>query len=186
MKKLLSVVLLLAILNGRSDADRSLREAMDLRQRIQESSGCSFRSVVTADYGEMVHQFTLDCTVDAGGDMSFTVMAPESISEITGRVTENNGFLTFDSQVLAFPVLADGLIAPVISPWLAIRSLRSGYIVGVGEVSSGKHIQIDDSYQGQTVRLDYWTGEDGMPDRCEIIWLGRRILSVDFENFRFM
>jgi hypothetical protein len=43
---------------------------------------------------------------------------------------------------------------------------------------------IDDSYDSDPLRLDVRMDKDGNPISAEILWQGRRILSMEIENFQ--
>jgi hypothetical protein len=47
-------------------------------------------------------------------------------------------------------------------------------------------VAIDDSYGEDALHLDIWLDENDLPKRGEILWKGRRILSLDIENFVFL
>jgi hypothetical protein len=157
---------------------------MVMRQKLQ-SSGCHFRCTVTADYGDVIHVFCMDCEADSQGSVSFRVVSPESISGITGSVDRDQGKLTFDDKALAFDLLADGQLSPVSAPWVMIHTLRGGYLSSCAESGDGMLLCIDDSYREDPLRLDIHMNHDGIPMSAEILWQGRRILSIEVESFEF-
>ena len=154
-----------------------------MRQRLQ-GAACTFECTVTADYGEKIHVFSMRCAADLSGDMTFEVVSPESISGITGVVSNDKGKLTFDDKALAFELLADGQFSPVSAPWILIRTLRGGYLTSCTETHYGMLLCIDDSYDSDPLRLDVRMDKDGNPISAEILWQGRRILSMEIENFQ--
>jgi hypothetical protein len=154
-----------------------------MRQRLQ-GAACTFDCTVTADYGEKIHVFSMRCAADLSGDMTFEVVSPESISGITGVVSNDKGKLTFDDKALAFELLADGQFSPVSAPWILIRTLRGGYLTSCTETDYGMLLCIDDSYDSDPLRLDVRMDKDGNPISAEILWQGRRILSMEIENFQ--
>ncbi len=158
---------------------------MTMRQQLQ-SSGCSFDCTVTADYGEVIHRFSMRCSVDQKGTLIFAVLSPESISGITGQISQSKGKLTFDDKALAFDLLADGQLSPVSAPWVLIHTLRGGYLSSCAEIEGGMILSIDDSYDKDPLRLDIRMDEEGKPKTAEILWQGRRILSMEVENFEFV
>lgn len=183
MKRLLAALFVLIMLTGCAENGAELSRAMALREKLLKSNGCCFDAVITADYGEKIYTFGMKCEVDASGNLSFEVTEPATISGITGTISEKGGALKFDDQVLAFETLADGQITPVSAPWLLIHTLRSGYINACGENGSGLHMQIDDSYAEDALHMDIWTEKNDLPIRCEILWQGRRIVSIDVKDF---
>jgi hypothetical protein len=165
--------------------DDALDRALSMRQRLQ-SAACSFDCTVTADYGEKIHVFSMRCTAELTGDMTFEVLSPETITGITGIVSQSKGKLTFDDKALAFDLLADGQLSPVSAPWVLIHTLRGGYLSSCAEIEGGMILSIDDSYDKDPLRLDIRMDEDGKPETADILWQGRRILSMEVENFEFV
>lgn len=170
---------------GCSNSGAPLNSALSLRKEILNSTECSFHTTVTADYGEQLCDFSMDCLVDREGNLSFTVTAPETIAGITGTVSSAGGSITFDDRVLAFQTIADGQVSPVSAPWLLIKTLRSGYLRSCTYVDSGLEISIDDSYAEEALRLIILTRND-VPSSAEIFWQGRRVLTLTVENFNIL
>ncbi len=186
MKRLLPMLVLLLFLTGCAGQSSQIDHAIELRTELLKCDGCKFDAVITADYGDKVHTFTLSCQTDAVGAVTFEVSDPESIAGITGTVTEEGGKLTFDETALVFQLLADGQISPVSAPWLFVRSLRSGYIAASGKDGEYTRIEIDDSYKESALHFDVWLDVSDRPVRAEIIWQGRRIVSLDVRNFMLL
>lgn len=186
MKRLLIVCLIVILLTGCGGENAFINQAIDLRSRISESNECSFLAVVTADYGDSVYTFSMDCKREHDGSMTMTVTAPDTISGITAHISKGTGQLTFEDKALAFEMVADGQITPVSAPWLFMEALSGGFISTCGKDGAGMRIQIDDSYAGMPLDVDIWTGEDQLPVRAEMIWQGRRIVSIDIKDFVMM
>lgn len=186
MKKIFTVfMILLLILTGCNNGTEGLDRAMTVRQNLQQKA-CSFEAEITADYGDQVYTFVMLCNVIPDGDLEFTVSSPETIQGITGIIDGTGGKLTFDDTVLAFELLADGQITPVSAPWILIRTLRSGYIHAVQETDTGLKLVIDDSYEDDSLQLDIWLNAEDIPREAEILWQGRRIVSIKVNNFSYM
>lgn len=184
MKRLMGLVLVLLLLCGCTSTD-GMDRALAARSKFQSNS-CRFRATVAADYGDMIHTFVLDCEADTNGDMAFSVAAPDTISGITGRLTGESGFLTFDNEILAFDLLADGQLSPVSAPWVLVHTLRSGYLRSCAEAENGWHLTINDSYAEGALQVDIWLDSGNVPTGAEILWQGRRILTVRVESFEFL
>ena len=183
MKRVLAVLVVLLFLWGCSSDPSQLQRPMQLRERILKANRCSFDAEITADYGEKLHTFKLSCNLDSNGNIQFTVTDPASITGITGIINASGGALTFDDQVLSFPPLADGQVSPVCSPWLFWNTLCSGYIASCGKDGDYLRVMIDDSYEENPIQLDYWLNDSDVPIRSEILYKGKRILSMDVKNF---
>lgn len=185
MKKILLSLLVLSVLTGCRNRDNSLEQGLALREKMLQS-GCSFLAEITADYGDRTFSFQMLCNADMEGNLAFTVQKPESISGITGTVSAAGGKLTFENTVLAFSMVADGEISPVTSPWILTRTLQSGYVVSSVRESEGIHLTIHDSYEEDALLLDIWLDGNELPRYAEILWQGRRILSIKVDNFAFV
>ncbi len=140
---------------------------------------------MTADYGEEVYKFTMQCSQDAEGNFTFTVTQPDTISGISGTISDQDGHLTFDDQILLFETICEGQITPVTAPWLVIHTLRSGYLAACGKDGENLKLSIDDSYRDDALHLDIWADSMSVPIRGEILWKERRVLTVDIRNFEF-
>ena len=186
MKRLLPFILIVALIAGCSSNGSDMEHALQLRQKLTSSNGCTFTAVVTADYVEQVHVFTLACTSNSAGDVNFEVLEPESISGITGTIASDGGKLTFDETVLAFEHLADGQFSPVCAAWLMMRALRSGYLSACGSDGDYTKLSVDDSYRDDAMHLEIWLDGAHLPVRAEILWQGRRILSLEVKEFKFL
>ncbi len=184
MKRILCVLCLLVLLCGCAGQEDAMEEALSLRSALL-SRGAAFDADITADYGDRLYQFSLRCQVSAQGELTFQVTAPQTIAGISGTVSAAGGKLTFDDQALAFSLLADGQISPVSAPWILMQTLRGGYLTSCTRESGGIRVTIDDSYEEDALHLDIWLDEGGLPKRGEILWQGRRILSINIENFVF-
>lgn len=185
MKHLALLCLVTILLCGCSTNSAGLDRAMTLRGKLQQKE-VTFDVDITADYGDKIHTFSMACQADSKGNLKFTVAKPESITGITGTVSKGNGKLTFDNQVLAFDILADDLISPVSGPWVLVETLRSGYITSCSQENDLLRVAIDDSYAENALHLEIWLDSNDIPQRCEIYWQGRRLLSMAVRNFTFL
>lgn len=180
---LLAVVII--IMTGCKTKTDGLDRAMALRSKLLSSSGYSFDADITADYGDRLYTFSMNCRVDDSGTVAFTVTAPETLAGISGNIGENGGALTFDDTALAFDLLADGQFSPVSAPWLLVHTLCSGYLTSCAEIEGGWMLSIDDRYEDDALNLTVYLGADGLPFAAEAAWQGRRILSLTVKNFTF-
>jgi len=186
LKRLITLLLLVAVLSGCGRNGEELDRAMGLRAKLLAAQGVRFDAVITADYGDKHYTFALGCTADSQGDMQFTVLEPETIAGITGTLSKNSGKLTFADQALAFDIMADGQVSPVSGPWVLMKALRSGYLTSCDTEGDMLRLAVDDSYEADALHLDVWLGEQDAPVRGEIFWQGRRILSLEVKNFKIL
>ena len=186
MRALIAVLTCVVIfLTGCADQNAPIDKALKLRNEIESSNGCAFHTTVTADYGEKIYVFSMDCETDKEGNLSFTVTKPDTIDGVTGKISPSGGALTFDDQVLAFQTIADGAVSPVTAPWILIKTLKSGYFKGCAENENGFEISADDSYGDGALHLQI-NVKDNLPISGEIFWNGRRVLTMLVEEFRFL
>ncbi len=183
--RLAAVLMVFVFLSGCSGGSAPLDRALSLRSKILSSNGCSFRAGITADYGDKVYTFSMDCQTDKEGNLTFSVIEPGTIAGITGKVSNRGGAITFDDKVLAFQTMADGQVTPVTGPWLFMKALRSGYINGCTDGEGKFQISIDDSYEENALRLNVWI-ENHLPVSAEIFWQGRRVLTLSVEDFTYL
>ena len=102
LKKAVTILLTVSFLSGCAGQNRDLERGIELRTQLLGSSGCSFDADITADYGDKVYSFSLQCQADDGGNLRFTVTKPDSIAGIQGSVDGTDGALTFDGIALPF------------------------------------------------------------------------------------
>ena len=94
--------------------------------------------------------------------------------------------MTFDSEILAFPIVADGYITPVSLPWLFVRTLQGGYIKAGGNDGEFYKVQMDDSYEEDPMTIDIWLDDKNLPIHCDLLWDNRRILSAEIKSFALL
>lgn len=184
MKKTAAMLLaVLMLLCGCANAQNQINRAVELRSRLLGSS-CSFTVAITADYGDKVHMFTMDCEGDPQGNITFTVTQPETISGITGTIDQDGGKLTFDDFALQFDLLADDQVSPVSAPWILLKTLRGGYLTSAGEEGDLLRVTINDSYEEDALQLDIWLDAENKPVQADVLYDGSRILSLTVSNFQ--
>lgn len=186
MKRFAAAVICVILLLGCGKIHNGMDGAISFRQRLVSSEQCRFDCMITADYGSQIYTFSMECSFDNSGTMTFCVQQPESIQGISGKIEAGNGLLTFDDQALSFPLLADGYLSPVSAPWFFVKALRGGYIHSCTLTEEGYQLTLNDSYEERPLQLTIWTDEDYSPNSCEFLWDGRRILSLVVRNFSCM
>ena len=186
MKKLAAMLIALVILTGCTGKGNEMDRAMGLRAALLGSEGCTFTAHLCADYGDELHEFTLYCEGKNSGDLGFRVEEPESIEGITGRFQGEKGELTFDDMAVAFPLLADGQVTPVSGPWILLKTLLGGYLTACNQEGDLLHLTISDSYAEDALQLEIWLDGEDRPVQAEILYGGRRILTMEIENFQIL
>ena len=179
------ILILVLFMTGCTNQNADFDRALALRNQILNASGCSFHAVITADYGDSIYKFAMQCSADSNGDMTFTVLQPESIAGITGTISNEGGEITYDGTVLAFSLLADGLVAPVSTPWLWMKALKGGYISTCIPENGGYRLSLDDSYANDTLHMDIFLRNGNIPEKAEIFWKGQRMIILDISDFQY-
>ena len=185
MRRAAALILAVLLLSGCGTQD-DLDRVISLRERLLNCESCSFTAKITADYADELYTFSMQCAVDNQGEVVFTVLQPDSISGITGKIGAEGGKLTFDGQVLAFPLLADGQLSPISVPWLLMRTLRGGYLSACGKDGELLKVQINDSYEENALQLDIWLDQENTPIAADILYEGRRMLSVQVNGLEIL
>ncbi len=186
MKRFPMLILFVLLLAGCGKTDKNMDRALVFRQNLLQQSGCCFECNISADYSDVLYQFSLNCNVDNSGNVTFTVTKPEAIAGITGTISTTGGKIKFDDSVLAFPILSEDLPTPLSAPWLLITALRSGYI-RTCDVENGKmSLTVADTYEEDAILLNTQFDEQDRPIYCELIWKGRRILSMQINSFTYL
>ena len=157
---------------------KDISPGLELRQKMSKGS-FSFRAHILADYEDRIYEFTTDCIWMPDEGLTFTLVAPETISGIHGNVSQTGGKILFDDQILLFDGLSQGNITPAIGPWLMMKAITGGYVRSVCE--NPVVISYDDSFQGEVLDLELTLNENNLPENCDIYLNSRRILSIRIE-----
>ena len=186
MRRMICLICMMVFLVGCNKASNAMDLALQLRQELNGAEGCKFDVRITADYGTSCYTFLINCQWGKDGSIDFTVTAPDSISGITGSLTDEGAKLTFDDVALAFPMLADGQLSPISAPWIMMRALRSGFISSAGHVDGKVRLIVDDIYQEDPLSVHIWLDGANVPMLAEIYHNGYRILTMELENFQIL
>lgn len=186
MKKVCVLLGLLLLLTGCSGKNVELEKAMELRAKLLKAESVTFGVDISADYGDTLQLFSMDCRADDRGNIGFTVTAPETISGITGTISDGNGALTFDDTALQFGLLTDEQLSPISAPWIMLKALRSGYLTAAGTEGESIRLTIDDSYEEDALQLDIWLNDQDLPQRAEVLYDGKNILSLVIKSFQIL
>lgn len=173
------------MLCGCEGQDDNLQRAMELRTQMLSKS-VSFEVEITADYGDQSYTFSMGCQVDQEGELTFSVLKPDTLAGISGTIGAVGGKLTFDDVALAFETMAEGRLSPISGPWVLMKALRSGYITSCCVEEELLRISVDDSYEEDALHLEVWVDGENKPVQAEIYWDGRRLLTLTVTNFEIL
>ena len=72
------------------------------------------------------------------------------------------------------------------APWILMQGLTGGYLTSAGMEDGFVRVSVDDSYAGEALHLDVWLSGQDLPIRGEILYEGRRIVSLSVKNFALL
>lgn len=176
-------ICILFFLSGCSSEGRDLERVLALRSDLLAAEECGFDAKITADYEDKLYCFSVTCTGKKNGDLEFGLLEPESISGISGFVSDTGAGITFEDKALQFEAMAEDRATPVSAPWIFFNALRNGYVKTAGMEDRMLRVTIADSYDADALQLDIWLMENDMPVRAEILHDGRRIMTLEVDNF---
>ena len=185
MKRMIWLLGVMVVLTGCSQENRDLAAAMKMREELLSAQGCAFHARVTADYGDSLNSFSMDCRGDSSGNLDFEITEPQTIAGIRGTISDQGGSIAFEDQALYFPLLTDDQLTPASAPWIFLKTLRSGCITAVCREEELLRLTIDDSYEEDALKLDIWLRDEKVPIRGDVLYDGKRILTIEAENFVF-
>ena len=175
------------LLFGCSGENFEMSRGIALREKLLSCTTCSFEAEITADFGDTTYSFIMECQGNADGSLTFTVQKPDTISGISGVLSGKGGKITFDEdRCVAFPMLAEGEITPVSGPWVLYTALRSGYILACGMEGDLLRMTLNDTYEEEALQLDVWLDSEDRPTIAEILWNGRRVLTIRVTAFQIL
>lgn len=186
MKRILICMFAVILLGGCKSDSTQMAKAIAFRETIQHAKECTFTAQVTTDYGDSIYTFGVECRADSGNNMNIQVSEPETISGITCNVSGQTGKLIFDDKVLLFETLTDGQITPVLSPWLMMHAIRGGSIAYCTLDDRRMRLRIEDTFSDTPFATEVYLNESNVPCYAEIVWQGRRIVSIQISNFTIL
>lgn len=176
--------LALVCLTGCKGGESLLARGVTFRNQLISAGGCSFRALITADYGQEVQTFTLDCDADGEGMVSFCVVEPETIRDITGMVRGDEGTVTYDGLQLAFPLMVYDQISPVSAPALTVSCWLREFILSAGAFNQEYRVTYEKKIQEKVLLIDTYFEKD-IPISAELCYNGYRIIHIQFTDFLF-
>ncbi len=185
MKRIFAAITAIFLLCGCRADQSAMDRGISFRDKLL-SQECSFQAQIDAYYSDALYSATVNCQMYRNGKMDFTVLSPESISDIKGTVDAEKGQLVFEDAVIAFPLLADGQVSPITGPWVMLKALRSGFLNGAGKDGELLQLSLDDSYGENPLHVNVWLDGSDMPVNADIYWNERRVLSIKVTQFRFL
>lgn len=175
-----AILLLLFLLSGCTPQETALSPAIEFRAAL--ANGCRFHAQVSADFGETVASFAMDCETDSDGVLRLTVTEPETLSGITATVKNGGGTITYDGMVLEFGLLANGNVIPAAAPAIAADCWSRAYIASAGQEDALYRVTYEKDFDEKRLVTDTWF-ENGVPICAEVCYNGQRILKILISSF---
>ena len=175
------ICLLLTGCGGKPQSD--LQRARDLRTALLEAGGCSFTAAITADFGDRVYDFSVQCDYAPESGARITVLQPEEISGITAQVTGRDAVVEFEGLALDFGQMAGGNVTPMESAWMLAHCWDSAYVDSAGADGDLLRITYLEGYRDRELRVDTWLDASGVPVHGEILYNGVRCLTLEISQF---
>lgn len=134
----LAALLVLLLAGCSTSQEDAVQEALNFRTSLLAADNCTFTADVTADYGERVGNFTLECTYSPSTNAAeLTVTAPDFIAGISAAVDGEEADVTFEDVSLELGTLAGGQVAPLQLPQLLGDAWTYSYVESQSEEGDG-------------------------------------------------
>ena len=177
--------MMVVVLSGCQKASPPTQKAIDFRTALLSAGGCSFTSVIDADFGDRVYSFSVACTFKTDGTAELEVLQPEEIAGIRAKTDGQSAALEFEDIVLDFGVMTDGKVSPMEACPLLVQCWTAAYISCAGSDGELERVTYLDGYEKEELTVDTWLNAAGLPVYAEISNQGTRCLSLQISDFRF-
>ena len=163
-------------------ANDPLQAAMDYRTELLSRGGCGFELEARAETGEgRLWELTLACDLDADGNGTVTVLAPESIAGISAVTDGETGSLRFADLCLGLGTLPGTELAPAAAPGRLIRAWARDWIASAG--AEGESLLA--CYEDGRFAVNTWFDAAGIPVRAELAVDGQTHFTAEIRNFEW-
>ena len=182
MRRIFAVLMTACLLlTGCSSAEKAMDSALSFRSELIKAGGCSYTACVTVDYGSSVQEFAMDCRSDEKGNTDFTVVSPETLSGITGKITDTGGKITYDGMAMDFGFLADGKVIPAAAPAIAASCWAGEYISAAGQEENLTRVTYEKGFEEKLI-ADTWF-QNHVPICAEVCYNDTEILRIEITDF---
>lgn len=184
MRRVIAAIFVCLFCVACSGEEKNISPAVQFRTDLIEAKGCSFTAEVTADFGETVHIFTMDCRTDEEDVLYLTVTAPETLSGITATVDQSGGRITYDGMAMDFGLLANGNVIPAAAPAIVISCWSKEYISSAGQEDDLYRVTYEKDFDENMLIVDTWY-EKNVPICAEICYNNKNVIKLTISNFSF-
>lgn len=165
--------------------DGAVQEALDFRTSLLAADSCTFTADVTADYGQRVGNFTLECayTPETNG-AELTVTSPDSIAGISAAVDGDKANVIFEDVSLELGTLAGGQVAPLQLPQLLGDAWTYGYVDSQSEEGDGILVTYRSGYDDEELLVFTRFDSSMTPIQAEVYCDGICVLTAALADYQ--
>ena len=156
-----------------------LQAPMDFRAALLAKGGCAFELEALAETDGQCWALTLACELDADGNGTVTVLAPESIAGISAVTDGETGSLVYEDLALGLGTLPGTELAPAAAPGRLVRAWARDWIASAGP--EGEALLA--CYEDGSLTARTWFDAEGVPLRAELSIDGRACFTAAIRNF---
>lgn len=170
------------------------QSTMDASEKIRglyaEMQSCSLQTVLKADFGDRVNEFTLQYDFSREGRSAVEILAPEEVRGVRATIEAGQTELSFDGVILETGPLPGTGLTPVDALPVMLKAWGEGYVSSVGhEKIDGVEcvlIVCKSTVSGvETEYRSWFDAEDYKPVKAEVMADGVRVIECEFEKFSF-
>ena len=125
---MMTLALTLSACSGGTGENEAETMALDVRAKYIEMTSCSAHLDLTADYGERVYQYGVDCAWAKTGETVLTITAPESVAGVTARIAAGETALEYDGVRVETGALDDAGLSPIDAVPALLTYAREGFL----------------------------------------------------------
>ena len=173
---MLILCLLCACAGGGNDP---LQTPMDYRAALLTHGGCAFTLEARVDAGDLLWELTLACELDAEGNGTVTVLAPESIAGISAVCEDGGESLRYEDLALGLGTLPGTELAPVQAPSRLVQAWAEAWIASAGPEEDGTLA----CYEDGSLSVRSCFDAAGLPVRAELAVDGQVTFTAEIRNF---
>lgn len=179
-----AVCLLLPLAGCQKGQESQVQQALEFRTALLEAAACRYHAGVTADFGDRVCAFDLDCAY-APGDNTATlrVAAPELLEGISASVDGETAQVTFDGTSLELGTMAGGHVAPMQLPQLLGSAWAYGYVESQAEEDEGWLVTYRTGYDSGELLIYTRFDESLSPRQAEVYWEDACVLTAEIRDY---
>jgi hypothetical protein len=161
-------------------ANDPLQTALNFRTELLAHGGCTFELEARAETGEdRLWELSLACALDAEGNGSVTILAPESVAGITAVMEDGKSSLRYEDVRLGLGTLPGTELVPAAAPGRLVRAWAGDWIASAGQEAQG----LLACYEDGSITARTWFNAENRPVRAELAVEGKTLFQAEIRNF---